>query len=68
MVSNQDDWDRYEMLQWYAAEMHARDNPDDPDVSEILSCVARGRTSYLRWGRDTVGWAMYLFRKPSHAN
>jgi ubiquinone/menaquinone biosynthesis C-methylase UbiE len=64
MVSNQDDWDRYETLQWYAAEMHARDNPNDPDVSEILTRVARGRTNYLRWGRDTVGWAMYLFRKP----
>jgi len=68
MVSNQDDWDRYETLQWYAAEMHARDNPDDPDVPEILNRVARGRTNYLHWGRDTVGWAMYLFRKPSHAN
>jgi len=68
MVSNQDDWDRYETLQWYAAEMHARDNPDDPDVSEILTRVARGRMNYLQWGRDTVGWAMYLFRKPSHAN
>jgi SAM-dependent methyltransferase len=68
MVSNQDDWDRYETLQWYAAEMHARDNPDDPDVPEILTRVARGRTNYLHWGRDTIGWAIYLFRKPSHAN
>jgi len=68
MVSNQDDWDRYETLQWYAAEKYARDNPDDPDVSEILTRVARGRTNYLHWGRDTVGWAMYLFRKPSHAD
>jgi len=68
MVSNQDDWDRYETLQWYAAEKYASDNPDDPDVSEILTRVARGRTNYLHWGRDTVGWAMYLFRKPSHAD
>jgi SAM-dependent methyltransferase len=68
MVSNQDDWDRYETLQWYAAEMHARDNPDDPDVPEILTRIARGRTNYLHWGRDTVGWAMYLFRKPPYAN
>ena len=68
MVSNQDDWDRYETFQWYAAEKYASDNPDDPDVSEILTRVARGRTNYLQWGRDTLGWAMYLFRKPSHAN
>lgn len=64
MVSNQDDWDRYETLQWYAAEKYARDNPDDPDVSEILTRVASGRTNYLHWGRDTLGWAMYLFRLP----
>jgi len=68
MVSSQDDWDRYETLQWYAAEKYARDNPDDPDVSEILTRVAHGRTNYLHWGRDTLGWAMYLFRKPSHAD
>ena len=68
MVSNQDDWDRYETLQWYAAERYARDNPDDPDVSEMLTRVARGRTNYLRWGRDTLGWALYMFRKPSRAN
>jgi len=66
MVSNQDDWDRYETLQWYATESYARDNPDDPDVSEILVRAAHGRTNYLRWGRDTLGWALYLFRKVAH--
>jgi ubiquinone/menaquinone biosynthesis C-methylase UbiE len=66
MVSNQDDWDRYETLQWYAAERYARDNPDDPDVSEVLVRAAHGRTNYLRWGRDTLGWALYLFRKVTH--
>ena len=67
MVSNQDDWDRYETLQWYAAERHARDNPDDPDVPEILGRVAHGRENYLKWGRDTLGWALYLFRNTPHS-
>ena len=66
MASNQDDWDRYETLQWYAAAMYAGENPGDPDVPEILARTAHGRTNYLRWGRDTLGWAMYLFRKPPH--
>jgi len=68
MASNQDDWDRYETLQWYAAEKYARDNPDDPDISEILTRVADGRRNYLDWGRDTLGWAIYLFRKPPPAD
>jgi SAM-dependent methyltransferase len=68
MVSNQDDWDRYETLQWYAAEKYARDNPDDPDVLEILARTGKGRKSYLQWGRDTLGWAMYLFGKASRTH
>lgn len=63
LVSNQDDWDRYETLQWYAAEKYARENPGDVDVKEVLDRIAHQRTTYLRWGRDTVGWAIYLFRK-----
>jgi SAM-dependent methyltransferase len=62
VASSQDDWDRYESLQWYAAAKHAAENKDDPDVPEILARVAHGRTNYLRWGRDTLGWALYLFR------
>jgi SAM-dependent methyltransferase len=65
-VSSPDDWDRYEALQWYAAGKYAGDNPDDPDVPEILARAAKGRKSYLQWGRDTLGWAMYLFRNPRH--
>ena len=65
LVSNQDDWDRYETLKWYAADKYAEKDPDDNDLKEILDRIAHERTSYLRWGRDTVGWSLYLFRKPS---
>jgi cyclopropane fatty-acyl-phospholipid synthase-like methyltransferase len=63
-VSNaEDDWDKYEGLQWYATTEYARAHPDDPDLPELTSRVAKSRASYLRWGRDTVGWAMYVFRR-----
>lgn len=63
-VSNEDDWDRYEGLQWQAAERYAADHPDDPDVAPLLRTSNRHRDAYLRWGRDCLGWAMYLFQKP----
>jgi len=63
LVSNKDDWDRYEGLQWYAAEDWARKNPEDPDVEEILKRVHKDRENYLRMGRETLGWAVYLFKK-----
>ena len=68
VVSNQDDWDRYETLQWYATALYATENKDDPDVLHILARVAHGRTNYLQWGRETLGWALYLFRKPFHVD
>ena len=63
LVSNQDDWDRYEGLQWYAADKWARENPDDPDVEALLKRIGENREYYLRWGRETFGWAIYLFKK-----
>jgi len=68
LVSSQDDWDRYEGLQWYATAEHARSHPDDPDLPELMERVAKAKAAYLRWGRDTVGWAMYVFRhRPSRS-
>jgi SAM-dependent methyltransferase len=64
LVSNQDDWDRYEGLQWQAAERYSAAHPDDPDVEALLRVSYIYRDSYLRWGRDCLGWALYLFRKP----
>jgi SAM-dependent methyltransferase len=63
LVSSKDDWDRYEGLQWYAMAEYARTNPDDADLSELLDRVAKEKSVYLRWGRDVLGWAIYLFRR-----
>jgi SAM-dependent methyltransferase len=63
LVSSPDDWDRYEGLQWYAATEWADTHPQDPDAGEVLQRVRANRASYLRWGRDTVGWSIYVFKK-----
>ncbi|MFC1935972.1 class I SAM-dependent methyltransferase, partial [Chloroflexota bacterium] len=57
--------DRYEMLQWFAADEYAAANPNDPDLLEIQEKMAHAREVYLRWQRETLGWALYLFRKPA---
>jgi SAM-dependent methyltransferase len=63
LVSNEDDWDRYEGLQWYAAAEYARTHPDDPDLTELMRRVGKGKDVFLRWGRDTLGWSIYVFRR-----
>jgi len=67
IVSSHDDWDRYETLQWRAADEYASAHPDAPDIAELLGRVAHDREAYLKWGRDSLGWALYLFRKPLRA-
>jgi SAM-dependent methyltransferase len=67
MVSNGDDWDRYEGLQWRASERWAAANPDDPDRDAVLAECRKHRDAYLSWGRETLGWALYLFRKEGPA-
>lgn len=62
--SSADDWDRYEGLQWYAAELYAQRHPEDPDNDELLAKMRENRASYLRWGQAELGWAVYLFLKP----
>jgi len=64
IVSNHDDWDHYETLQWWAGNEYAKNHPDDLDVPELLKRKMREKEIYLRWGRETLGWAIYLFRKP----
>lgn len=63
-VSPASGWDRYEGLQWRAAEEWGRAHPDDPDRETILSRARGWRDSFLREGRETLGFALYLFRKP----
>ena len=63
LASSPDDWDRYEGLQWYAAMAWAAEHPNDPDAEEVLKRVRADRENYLRWGRDTIGWSVYVFKK-----
>ena len=63
LVSNYDDWDHYETLQWWAVDEYARAHPDDPDIRELVERKMREKHIYLQEGRETMGWAIYVFRK-----
>jgi len=65
MVSNHDDWDYYETLGWWAIDEYTETNPIDKDNLEILERKKREKEIYLRWGRETLGWAIYVFMKPN---
>lgn len=64
VTADVDEWDEYEWTYCRSIERYAREQPDDPDVPAMLARVRRWRDAYLRWGRDTLGFAAYLFYRP----
>ncbi len=64
LVSNKDDWDHYETLQWWAVDNYIQSHRDDPDNQELLEKTKMEKELYLRWGRDTLNWGVYIFRNP----
>ena len=63
-VSSDRDWDRYEDLYARTMEVYVATHPDDPDTPEMRERIRRWRETYLRWGRDTLGFGLYLFARP----
>jgi SAM-dependent methyltransferase len=60
-----DEWDEYEWKYSRSIERYAGEQPGDPDVPAMIDRIRRWRDSYLRWGRDTLGFAVYLFYRPN---
>jgi hypothetical protein len=64
LASSDDDWDRYETQHWDAVERWLAENPDDPDAPEIRARHEHWKRTYLRHGREYLGWAIFAGWKP----
>jgi SAM-dependent methyltransferase len=63
-ASSDDDWDRYEWGLLHSAERYAAAHPDEPGIDGLLEWAHAGRDRYLGpGGRDTLGFALVLFRR-----
>ena len=60
--SNLDDWDRYETGNWYGHQKWLEENPHHPDRKQVIDWLHKNQEEYLRWGRQYLGWAVYLMR------
>ena len=64
IASSEDDWDRYESLQWLTLDEWLAANPDDPQAAEFRERGRRYRDHHLRWRRRLLGWAIFVARVP----
>ncbi|MDF2679758.1 MAG: methyltransferase [Brevibacillus sp.] len=62
-ITSEEDWDQYEWLYSMSVENYCHENPQDPDRDAYLQKIRTWRHTYLKWGRDTLGFGLYLFRR-----
>ena len=61
-ISDRDEWDAFEGRIQYNVEQRAMDHPEDPDPQGRLAQRRGWAEAQHRWGRETMGFALYLFR------
>lgn len=62
ILASPDDWDRYVASQWWTLSDWLRDNPSDPEAAGIRTFLSRSRTSHLEYGRQYLGWGIFVVR------
>ena len=62
VTSSDTAWDLFESAAWTAAEERLRAHPEDEKAAAHAERVRHWRSAYLRWGRTTMGFALYVFR------
>jgi SAM-dependent methyltransferase len=63
-TASDDEWDAYEGPYAASIERFAAEHPDDPERDAMLARARNWYGAYVRWGRSTLGFGVYLFEKP----
>jgi precorrin-6B methylase 2 len=58
--SSVDDWDAYEASNWYGLARWIEENPDHPDLPQVVQHLHESQDEYFGYGREYFGWALYL--------
>lgn len=62
VLSDADSWDRYVAGHWWTLDRWLRANPEDPDAPAARVFMERERDSHLRYGRQLLGWGVFVGR------
>jgi len=58
--ASHDDWDRYEADNWRGLIRWIEENPNHAERDEVISHLHKIQDEYLDYGREYMGWAMYV--------
>lgn len=63
-VATRDEWDHFEGTILHNVEQYAAAHPDAPDPDGKLDHRRRWNAAQQRWGRQVMGFGLYLARRP----
>lgn len=66
-VCSESEWDAYESASYRAHVRYAAEHPDDPGAHAIRERAEAWYQAYWKYGRETLGYAFHLFRRPRAA-
>jgi SAM-dependent methyltransferase len=58
--ASHDDRGGYEAGNWYGLVRWLEENPEHPERQEVIDHLHKIQDEYLRYGREYMGWAMYI--------
>ena len=62
VLASEESWDRYVTPQWHVVDAWLRAHPDADDAPALREWIARGKRSYLRYGRAYLGWGVFVLK------
>jgi ubiquinone/menaquinone biosynthesis C-methylase UbiE len=62
-VTDENDWDAYEESYYANVGKYFDSHPMDPDKAEMLERIASWNRHYHLYGRETLGFGLYLFKR-----
>ncbi|MCG5219807.1 methyltransferase domain-containing protein [Streptosporangium soli] len=62
VMADPDSWDRYVASQWWTMSDWLAANPGDPEAAEMRGIIDRARRSHLLYGRQHLGWGVFVLR------
>jgi SAM-dependent methyltransferase len=66
VLADQDDFDRYEASQWRTVHNYLNEHPDDPEYDDLKRWIDTKRRRYLHYGRDYMGWGVFVLSAPAY--
>lgn len=62
------EWDDFEGLYARSVHEYVAANPEDPEAGQMLDRIERWEDTVERWGRDTLGFGLYLAQVPGEVD